>query len=132
MYVDDEFVCYTLEDAVRVVKIQDETSVFAGTYDLKARKHGGFYGRYTKAWTWHEGMIELVDVPQFTHILIHCGNNKKNTRGCMLLGSKPSAYGSVPFISNSRVAYKRFYNLVYPSVEKGDCTITIVDKCNPV
>ena len=67
-----KFLCYTLEDERRALKVKGETRVPAGTYKLKLRKEGGFDARYQKKYPLiHKGMIQVMDVPNFEYILIH-------------------------------------------------------------
>ena len=70
------FLCYTLEDERRALKVKGETRVPAGTYKLALRKEGGFDARYKKKYPGiHKGMIQVMDVPNFEYILIHIGND---------------------------------------------------------
>ena len=43
-----KFLCFTLEDEARKVKVSGETRIPAGTYKLGLRTVGGFHGRYSK------------------------------------------------------------------------------------
>ena len=38
-----EFLCYTLEDERRVLKVKGETRVPSGTYKIELRTEGGFH-----------------------------------------------------------------------------------------
>ena len=46
--VKRHFLCYTLEDERRVLKVRGETRVPAGTYKIELRNEGGFHQKYTK------------------------------------------------------------------------------------
>ena len=48
--------------------------------------------------------FEIKDVPSRTHILFHCGNNQRNTKGCVLVGEQFENDG----ILASRAGYKEF------------------------
>ena len=75
-----KFLCYTLEDERRALKVKGETRVPAGTYKIKLRKEGGFHSRYSKKYgSMHKGMLWLQDVPGFEWILIHTGNTDEHT-----------------------------------------------------
>ena len=39
---DREFLCFTLEDEKRDIKVKGETRIPAGKYEIKLRKAGGF------------------------------------------------------------------------------------------
>jgi len=76
---------FTLEDKVRgdgdpktvgQWKVKHESAIPYGTYKL----------RYTWSPARKENCWRLFDVPGFDGILIHSGNTKKDTSGCILLG----------------------------------------------
>ncbi|MDG1950302.1 MAG: DUF5675 family protein [bacterium] len=124
-----EFLCYTLEDEHRDVKVKHETRIPAGTYNLKLREWGGTHERYKKRFkNIHEGMIEILDVPGFTHILIHCGNDAKDTSGCLLLGnSQTENVVSNGFVGESSAAYRRIYPLIANSIKCCGAHIEYID-----
>lgn len=118
------FRCYTLEDPVRTFKIPGKTAIpykhrsnpsCYRDYRVTRRFEGGFHNRYKRRWTWHDrGMLEIKDVDGFTHVLFHCGNTVKSTRGCILLGNKielPSLTepGATARLIQSAEAYRGFY-----------------------
>ena len=113
-----EFLCYTLEDEHRYEKIMHETRIPPGIYKLRLRTYAGTHEKYLKRYgkPWHQGMIEIMDVPGFTDILVHCGNNDDHTSGCILVGDslRPG------FLGSSRKAYEDFYPQVRDRILKGD------------
>ena len=127
-------VCYTLEDTYREEKIKGETRIPEGTYELELKNYGGFYKRYAKRFSdiGHEGMVQLKDVPNFTHILIHCGNTEEDTRGCILVGSEPlGLMGEKQRLARSVDAYKGMYpHLLKTIKEKGQVTLRIGGLCS--
>ena len=87
LYADGEFLCWTLENPKHKKKIWGDTRIPAGVYNIKLRTAGKFHRRYKKRFPdIHKGMLHLQDVPNFKYILIHCGNSKKDTHGCILTG----------------------------------------------
>lgn len=107
---DGERLCYTLEDGYQEEKVPGETRIPQGTYELKLRTVGGFHKRYAERYgDMHHGMLEVADVPDFTYILIHTGNDKSHTRGCTLVGTSYSKADDGFFITSSRKAYKAIY-----------------------
>jgi len=106
------FICFTLEDEHRDVKVMHHTRIPEGIYKLKLRDYGGHHTKYLKRYgeEWHKGMIQVMDVPGFTDILVHCGNTHEHTSGCILVGDSLSPR----FLGSSRDAYAR----MYPSVSK--------------
>ena len=123
------FAAFTLEDKFNFVseKVAGETRIPSGIYKLKLRKEGGFHTKYKKRFDFHKGMIEILGVPNFEYILIHCGNNDEHTKGCILVGD--TAEQNVTkrgFIGNSRAAYERFYNEFLPGLTE-ESTIKIID-----
>lgn len=71
-------ICHTLEPTQREdgVKIKGKTAIPRGRYRLLYRYSQKFgANRYF-----------LLDVPNFTGIMIHEGNSSKDTQGCILVG----------------------------------------------
>ena len=126
-----KFLCYTLEDEHRDVKVMSETRVPQGTYKITLRTVGGFHGRYqSKYGNMHKGMLWVREVPGFEYILIHTGNTDEHTAGCLLLGDSQqnNAIKSDGFIGSSVQAYKRVYPPIAKALEEGEeVTITYVD-----
>jgi hypothetical protein len=123
LFIDGLFACYTLEDEHRTVKVMGETRIPAGRYEIRLRSFGGLHWRYLKRYgsEFHKGMLQLMDVPGFTDILIHKGNDDDDTGGCLLLGdSSNNNQEKDGFISNSTVAYNRIYPVVRDALLKGD------------
>jgi len=127
------FMCFTLEDEYRVHKVAGETRIPSGTYKLALRLHGGFHDRYSQRFpNIHQGMIELLDVPNFTDILVHCGNRDENTAGCLLVGDAVSENVTEEgTLMRSTAAYKRIYPPIARSILTGECFIDIVDYDDP-
>ena len=115
------FLCYTLEDEQRDVKVWGETRIPAGTYKLGLRTEGGFHNRYLSRYgaDFHKGMIWVLDVPGFEWILWHSGNTDENTAGCLLLGNSQESnlVKKDGFIGGSRDAYKLVYPRVLSAIE---------------
>ena len=117
------FLCYTLEDERRSLKVKGETRVPAGTYKLALRKEGGFHSRYkAKYGACHRGMLHVTDVPNFEFILIHTGNTDEHTAGCLLVGDSQENNIIVKdgFVGKSTNAYKRIYSPIARAIEKGE------------
>jgi len=128
---DTEFMCYTLEDEPREIKVKHMTSIPAGEYNLALRMHGRLHETYNHRFAdIHNGMIELLDVPEFTDILIHCGNTNEDTSGCLLVGDTQENNNTKEsgFIGKSTIAYFRIYKAISEALLAGEhCTINITD-----
>ena len=109
-----DFLCFTLEDEKRSVKVYGETRIPKGTYKIEYRKEGGYHNKYKKRFpSIHRGMLEVRDVPNFTHILLHCGNTDNDTDGCLLLGNVVSQNITKDgFLGQSTDCYKRIYPIL--------------------
>ena len=134
LFVDGVFECYTLEDEFRDLsagaeKVMHETRIPEGTYEIGLRTVGGMHRRYlyhsdTGIREIHKGMLWVRDVPHFQYVLIHCGNDEKDTSGCLLVGSTANNNRyEKGFIGESRTAYKRFYPRVVAAIERAERVI---------
>jgi hypothetical protein len=124
-----EFLCYTLEDEYRAEKVKHETRIPAGTYEMALRKVGGFHQRYEKRFNdIHKGMLELIGVPNFQYILIHCGNTDEHTSGCILVGQTQEYGKKDGWIGRSTQAYFDIYPMIAQALEDGeDVQIEVID-----
>lgn len=87
LYVAQGFQCHTLEDPERAdpipstpaneAKVYGDTAIPRGTYDVVINWSPKF----------QRLMPEVLNVPGFTGIRIHPGNEKRDTSGCILVGS---------------------------------------------
>lgn len=111
LMLDGLFFCYTLEDTCRRKKVCGKTAIWSGEYALVAWDSPRF-GRVPK----------LLDVPEFTDILIHAGNTDADTKGCILVGREKARN----VIHKSREAF----NGLMPRMEKfwkeGPCRIAVI------
>lgn len=99
LYLDDEFICNTLEDKYRDLtkeaKIPGSTCIPSGVYDVVITWSPRFKDMYPR----------LLNVPFFSGILIHKGNTHRDTEGCILVGTKNGDK-----LIGSKVAYDKLYN----------------------
>lgn len=142
IYIDDVFVCFGLEDKVRSdneTKIHGETAVPYGVYQVQLRKEGTIYenlcsrnlGIRQERGTLHIYNITGVVYPKWyndygiqrdAYVLIHIGNTKDDTLGCLLTGGKRGTDCLIGGTSTN--AYCNLYVKVADALEKGE-TVTI-------
>lgn len=116
-----EFQCYTLEDTHRPEKVNGETRIPAGRYQIKLRDAGSVVKRYKERYPWHRGMLWLQDVENFEWIYIHQGNTDKHTEGCILVGDSAHSNNlNNGRLSNSADAYLWVYKRMAAEIEEGD------------
>ena len=116
--VNNNYVCDTLEDKVRVdgEKVYAETAIPTGTYTLVL----SYSNRFKKV------MPEILNVPNFSGIRIHCGNSSEDTEGCLLVGKWDGKTEN--WISDSKNSYNKLYPLLEEAFNKKEnITITIKD-----
>ena len=106
LYLDDQVVCYTLEDAVRDEKIYGQTAIPAGTYQIIVTFSPHF----------QQDLPLLVDVPNYEGVRIHPGNTAADTEGCILVGT---SYGD-DVVNNSRAAFALLFNNIATAIESND------------
>lgn len=136
LYVDDLFLCNTLEDTdrglsqsmsleeIKKIKKASITAIPVGVYTIdmdtvspRFSKNSWFVKTCNGA-----KLPRLKDVPGFTGVLIHTGNTAKDTDGCILVG-KNNVKGMV---TNSKETFLCLYNKLITAHKKGEAiTITI-------
>jgi len=89
------FECFTLEDIEREAKIPGKTAIPAGRYRIII----DYSMRFKRL------MPLLLDVPGFTGVRIHPGNDAADTEGCILVGRTRD----VDFIGESRIAFEELF-----------------------
>jgi len=118
LFIDNKFLCYTLEDKVRVKKIKNITAIGSGVYNIKIT----YSQRFKKK------LPLLLDVPEFTGIRIHSGNTDKDTSGCILVGMTKGN----DIIYKSRMAFDKVYKLIEQAEENNEnVKIDILDTLGP-
>ncbi|WP_394759863.1 DUF5675 family protein [Flavobacterium sp.] len=126
LYINGIFQCYLLEDKIREVKITSETAIPKGVFSLKLNTYGAKNVQYKKALgKLHEGMIEIIGLPNFNFVYIHTGNTIKETAGCPLCGFSFQFIDGNFQVSQSIAAYKMIYPklMALAKVENNKITI---------
>lgn len=103
LYINKEYFCDTLEDAIRKEKIYAETAIPFGKYEVTIT----YSPRFKK------NLPLLLNVPNFEGVRIHSGNTKDDTEGCILVGFN-KAKGKV---LDSRVTFTKLMNKLKPIYE---------------
>lgn len=106
LYADGEYICDTLEDAVRDVKIKGRTAIPIGEYNVVMT----FSERFKRI------MPLLVDVPNFEGVRIHSGNTSADTEGCILCG-RNTVVGKLTL---SRLYTKMVYSLISKAISNNE------------
>ena len=122
MYINDKFVCDTLEDTVRdlnkngkfdngEVKIKGKTAIPYGTYEV-IWSYSPRFKKFTP---------RLLNVKSFDGVLIHAGNTAADTEGCILLGQNKK----VGQVINSRATIDKVYPVIRDACKREKVTLTI-------
>jgi hypothetical protein len=124
-----EFLCETLEDEHREVKVAGVTRIPAGRYPIVLRTQGGMHARYSERFPdFHLGMLWLQGVPNFAWIYIHIGNTDEDTEGCILVGEGTTGQRKAGVLANSKMNYMRIYREIAERIESGEKVfINIID-----
>lgn len=118
LYIDDVYLCDTLEDVDRGLRKEDS---LAHILDVKVPGRTAIpLGRYALRMSYSpkfgKDMPEVVDVPGFVGIRIHTGNTAGDTDGCLLLG-KNRAKGCV---LDSRYWFGKFMDKLLLAINSGE------------
>jgi hypothetical protein len=129
---DGRHTCYVLEDTFRKEKVMHKTRIPANIYQLKLRTYGSHYKRYRIKFpelNHDRGMIQVMDVENFTDILIHIGNTETDTSGCLLVGVDFVEEDGEVRLFNSTDAYKKLYSIIADELELGrEVILEIIDE----
>ena len=125
LYVNDEFECFTVEDADRQLeehgcsaKVQDGTCIPRGEYDITISKSE----RFSKLRGKPTFLIEVLNVNCFKGIRIHSGNSSKDTEGCIIVGSV-NVSDTDDWVGTSKVAYEKLHGKVKAALSAGEKVI---------
>lgn len=116
LLVNDKYLCDTLEDRVRPEgeKVYGKTAIPEGTYEMVL----SYSPRFKKI------LPEILNVPNFTGIRIHCGNSSADSSGCILVGTWDGE--KEDWVSDSKVAFNKLMSLLQKAADnKEKITITI-------
>lgn len=116
LYADREHIADTLEDRVRPEgeKVYGKTAIPEGTYEMVL----SYSPRFKKI------LPEILNVPNFTGIRIHCGNSSADSSGCVLVGTWDGE--KEDWVGNSRIAFNELMSLLQKAADnKEKITITI-------
>lgn len=116
LYVDGEHIADTLEDRVRPEgeKIYGKTAIPEGTYEMVL----SYSPRFKKI------LPEILNVPNFTGIRIHCGNSSADSSGCILVGTWDGK--KEDWVSDSKIAFNKLMSLLEEATNnKEKITITV-------
>ena len=107
LYINNIYFCDTLEDKVRNLskepKVYGETAIPAGTYEIDMNTISPKFKNRSWAKKWGGIVPRLKNVPYFDGVLIHVGNNKDDTDGCIIVGDNQIVGGLV----NSTIQFNR-------------------------
>lgn len=127
--------CFNVEDERRNTKVQGETCIPVGTYELRLRTEGGMHARYTERFgSRHKGMLELQNVENFEFVYVHIGNDDDDTRGCLLPGMVPGFNPDKPMefvVGRSTEAYWMLYEEIVPLLIAGERVVLQVTEIQP-
>lgn len=121
LYINEKYVTDTLEDRVRLEgeKVYGKTAIPEGTYEMVL----SYSPRFKKI------LPEILNVPNFTGIRIHCGNSSADSSGCILVGTWDGE--KEDWISDSKIAFNKLMSLLEEATNnKEKITITVNNSWN--
>ena len=129
LYIGGLFCCYLLEDTVRDHKIPGETAIPPGDYGLSLNHWAAMNARYAKRYPeFHEGMVEIIEIPNYRLVFLHSGNTHEDTRGCPLTGLHWVFIDGDYKVRGSAVAYRHMYPLLLAQLEAGNDRIIVENR----
>lgn len=90
LYINEGFFCNTLEDKVRnllkEMKVFGKTAIPSGVYEVDMNSISPKFKNRSWAKKYKGIVPRLKNVPYFSGVLIHPGNQAEDTDGCLLVG----------------------------------------------
>jgi hypothetical protein len=114
VFVDDVFECHILEDKDRELELHPEAKVYGKT----AIPRGIYQLVITKSKRFGIPLIEILNVPGYSGVRMHAGNDEHDTDGCML----PGVYteGVDDWVSFSRATLAKLQNQVQEALNRDE------------
>lgn len=104
-FINNVYFCDVIEDVERDVKVQNETAIPKGRYEVIVNQSTRF----------KRLLPRLLNVPGFDGILIHNGKDQNSSSGCLILGEN-KIKGQVV---NSTYYMNKLTDLLYAEQTKG-------------
>lgn len=125
--------CFTIEDERRAEKVPGETCIPVGVYVIKLRTEGGLHQKYKARFPeMHRGMLWLQNVPGFTYVYLHIGNDDDDTEGCPLTVTVPACLPDGEFRGlSSTDAYVALYKRVIAAMDRDEEVVISVTERGP-
>jgi hypothetical protein len=117
LFLNGKFFTHTLEDEFKAVKVKGETRIPEGTYKLGLQLQNTpltlrYRERYPSFFKHH---IEILNIPNYSGVYIHPGNDHTHTDGCLLVGgtiNNNTVEGGK--LSQSGRDFEALYKILYP------------------
>lgn len=128
MYINNEYICDTLEDKDRGltsnmsvaqicgVKVHGETAIPTGRYLVDMKTVSPRFGGRAQYLFCKGRLPRLCNTPGYQGVLIHIGNTAKDTDGCIIIGEN-KAVGQV---LNSTATFRKLYPILKAADERGE------------
>lgn len=121
IFLDGIHQCFTIEDGHREVKINGETRIPKGEYEIRFRGEvTPLTEKYRNKFDWFTYHLEIQDIVGFTNCYLHIGNRSSDSEGCPLVNSGVTEVNGEFIGSNSTGAYTELYKLVSDVLNKGE------------
>jgi len=116
VFIDDKFICYTLEDKDRglLQQMSIEEIKKKKQYAITAIPLGKYEVVVTYSNRFKKDLPLLLNVPGYEGVRIHPGNTDANTEGCILPGSSKST----DFVGESKKAFEVLFNHIKQAIAK--------------
>lgn len=141
LYVNDIFICNTIEDKDYGFDNNTPISLIKQTKREHPKQVAIPYGCYEVSTQWARGFADshpwyktqplgshipcLVDVPGYSGILLHCGVSAESSAGCIILG-----YNTIKGkVTDSKKAYNKVATIIEEANKQGLKTFITISPC---
>lgn len=118
MFVDGKAKYFTIERPYHKPRIPHASCIYAGRYEIVPRTRSQKVDEYKKKYPWFKYHLQLKDVPDAEHILIHVANFVTDVEGCIGIAFCADLRGKET--PDSMRAYKEFALDIYRRFDEAE------------
>ena len=130
LFVNQQLICYTLEESMQSSGIKLPYRIPAGTYAFNFdKRETPLTAIYSQQYPWFTYHLEIKEVPRFDTVYLYLGDPDNAHKGCVQIADSLSVASLSNNLADSIKAYQRLYEKLNELMNDGEkLCITIHDE----